>query len=486
VLVRYSFDDDRIETGPDTFSVFEKARGSVGLSQALRFSGYRALEIADAAGDGDFPELQGYFAPRRDGMLYLHFALLVADPREELNVALAGPGGFQLGPDGIAFWLTTRDGVLTHVSDSIVRRLAPLSPFTWYRVDVAYDVARGRYDLALAEEQSLSQLVLLQDQPAAASQAGSAVDKFSFIGDLRDASRVRYVVDDVVVGTDAAVQQLPFVAPGRRKLFFDAWLEDRARGRDRVLCPPVAGADDLGLSPEAARAVLTARAEAAPPALAPDQQRAVEALALFAEGCAALEGGDGATARGRFQAALERAPGAPLYAAAAALAEAAAGRHAEADARWRAVAHAFRGDPREALLLAQLGRARGDLDAAAWLAAAGAEAALAAPDPASLELAEQHFFALAFADRTREAAALAETLAARLAAAGTPSADWWERAGDAAVFEGDLARAIARYDAALALEPARAAVHLKLSDLHFARGDLARERLHRERIFGSL
>ncbi len=33
VLVRYSFDDDDVDTGPDTFAVFERAKGSVKLSR---------------------------------------------------------------------------------------------------------------------------------------------------------------------------------------------------------------------------------------------------------------------------------------------------------------------------------------------------------------------------------------------------------------------------------------------------------------------
>ena len=49
------------------------------------------------AGDHDFPELQGFFPERRDGRLAFHFALLTTDPRQELNVALAGPGWFQPG-----------------------------------------------------------------------------------------------------------------------------------------------------------------------------------------------------------------------------------------------------------------------------------------------------------------------------------------------------------------------------------------------------
>jgi hypothetical protein len=99
-----------------------------------------AVEIRDAAGDGDFPELQGYFEKRASGLLFVHFALLVTDPAEPFNVALAGPGHFGLRRDGIAFWLQGRDGVLRHVSDSIPKPLLELAPFTWYQIDLLVDL----------------------------------------------------------------------------------------------------------------------------------------------------------------------------------------------------------------------------------------------------------------------------------------------------------------------------------------------------------
>ena len=98
-LVRYSFDDGDVETGPDTFRVFERAKGSVGLDFTYRTSGHSAVRVRDVAGDGDFPELQGYFPLRDSGELQIHFALLVAEPRESLNIGLAGPRGFHLGRD---------------------------------------------------------------------------------------------------------------------------------------------------------------------------------------------------------------------------------------------------------------------------------------------------------------------------------------------------------------------------------------------------
>ncbi|HBL30237.1 MAG TPA: hypothetical protein DD490_25675, partial [Acidobacteria bacterium] len=167
VLASYNFDDALVDTGPDTFSVFRNARGNVALSTEFQVSGHRSVEIRDVAGDKDFPELQGYLPVRRDGWLVIHFALLVTDPHEELNVAFAGPGWFRLGEDGMAFWLTTRDGWLRHTTDSIPKRLLPLEAYTWYAVDVDYDVARGSYDLQITPEGAQRPAVHLKDQPNA-------------------------------------------------------------------------------------------------------------------------------------------------------------------------------------------------------------------------------------------------------------------------------------------------------------------------------
>ena len=94
VLASYSF-EDTVATGPDTFAIWQGARhvatgrGSVSLSGGFHVSGYRSVEIKDVAGDGDFPELQGYFPVRTAGRLFFHFAFLGTDPKEELNVALS-------------------------------------------------------------------------------------------------------------------------------------------------------------------------------------------------------------------------------------------------------------------------------------------------------------------------------------------------------------------------------------------------------------
>ena len=65
VLVQYSFDDTLTDTGPDTFAVFQNAKGHVRLVSNIRFSGYRSIELHDVAGDQNFPELQGYFPERK-------------------------------------------------------------------------------------------------------------------------------------------------------------------------------------------------------------------------------------------------------------------------------------------------------------------------------------------------------------------------------------------------------------------------------------
>lgn len=505
VLVRYGFDGRRIQTGPDTLSVFQHAKGSVRLATAYRTSGLRSVEIRDVAGDGDFPELQGRFPVLREGTLHVHFALLVTSTHEELNVALAGPRCFQLGPDGIALWLTTRDGMLAHVSNSITKKLLILRAFTWYRVDVAYDVARGTYDLTVSEEGQREPLVALEDQPAAASQVGSAVDRFSFIGDLRDESSVRYFVDDLVIGTDASVRRLRFEAPGRRRLFFEVFVEARAETMGRIGCLPLVDLADAGLAADAAPAFVERHAgslaalleeepaaEAAPALDAdvpPGDRAALLGLSHWGHGCRALERGAADAALAHFERALGEVPGSTLYQVSAVLALAAGGRLDDADARWRRVEPAWRADPRYPAAMALLGRARGAWpEVEEWLRAPAAEAAAepGPPTPAQAEAAEQYFFALLWNDRVADAERYALATVDRLERAGAPASAWLEHAADAAVYRGDLEAAIARYERVLARDPGRASVLLKLSDVYFSRNDPTREREYRERVFGTL
>lgn len=491
VLVRYGFDDEAVETGPDTFAVFRAAHGNVGLSTTFRRSGYRSVEIRDVAGNGDFSELQGYFPEQRTGHLFAHFALLTARPEEELNVALAGPQRFRLGKDGIAFWLSTREGRFVHVSDSIPRKLAPVRGFVWYEVDVAYDVERGVYDLTIHEEGRPEPLVALRAQAGAAGQRGSAVDVFSFISDpTEDASDVTYFVDDVSIATSRDVAVPPLVAPGRRKLFVDAYAEYRRTQDEKVRCLPAVTLRDFGVTSfeslgSRGLSLLAAALEASGQGdwqgtlPAEDARvRVVGAAAQWREGCGALEKGDAVTALDRFERAAASVPEGRIYGLSAALALLAAGRAAEAEERLAQIGPDWTDDPRYAIVTARLAVVRGDV--------AGALESLRPPAEAGDAAAAERYYAALFWDRRwREASDFALAAARRRTAART-AADWLERAGDAAFQLGDAREARERYEEAARTAPDQASLFLKLSDAAFVLQDLESERRYRERYYGTV
>ena len=341
VLVRYGFDDDAVETGPDTFAVFRAAHGRVGLSTVFRHSGYRSVEIRDVPGNGDFSELQGYFpssAPATFAHLRPHGAA-----EEELNIASAGPQRFRLGKDGIAFWLSDARGLRPRLGQH-PEEAAPCG-FVWYEVDVAYDVEAGAADLTIHEEGRTEPIVALRNQPGAARQRGSAVDVFSFISDpMEDASDVTYFVDDVSIATSRDVTVPPLVAPGRRKLFIDAFAEYRRTQDEKVRCLPAVSLRDFGIEwsgPLGARGItlleeaLRSGGQGEAGRLPADDARGrvVRAAAQWREGCAALESGDATTALDRFEHAAASAPEGRIYGMSAVLALLAAGRAAEATER---------------------------------------------------------------------------------------------------------------------------------------------------------
>jgi hypothetical protein len=529
-LVRYSFDDGVTATGPDTFTVFRKAKGSVQLSTAFHVSGYRSLEIRDVAGDGSFPELQGFFPERRDGQLFLHFALLATNPGQELNAALAGPGWFQLREDGIALWFIVRDGYLLHVSEGTRKSLLAIKPFTWYGVDVDYDVARGRYDLRVTEEGNPKPVISLKDQPNASAQPGAAVNVFSFIGDLDDQSNVDYYVDDFVLGSDPAVQRPSFVAPGRRKFFVDIFTEQASLFKklrqpgSPLSCPPLLDLGEVGLSPrDLFEARAAGRLDALEALLAPGSATGadpsapprLQAVVLWKTGCVELEKGQAGEALKAFEAASRQAPEAGLYSLSRLLALTALKRWPEVDDLLVSLHTRWTDDPRYALASALVAAQRGDLgEARAWLDPAAAEAlrrepplgrlaggewsedvltALRAGDPEgwqrwrALSLASEQHFHLAMLDgRTAEARDYALQMARRLTAVGAPAGAWLERAGDAAFARRDLDEARQLYGQAKLGGAREVAVLLKLADVHFLLGDLAGEKALREKFYGSL
>jgi hypothetical protein len=537
VLASYSFDDE-VATGPDTFAIWQGAwhrgtgKGRARLSSAYHLSGFRSVELTDVAGDGDFPELQGYFPVRDTGRLYFHFAFLTTDPREELNIALAGPRHFVVRKDGIAFWLGTREGMLVHHSDSMFKKLVAVEAFVWYGVDVAYDLDAGTYSLTVQREGERQPLLSLQGQPNAARQPGSAVDKFSFVGaPFSDASNVTYYVDDVVLGTDEQVARLPFVAPGRRKLFFEMFTEYQRLLQEKPRCLPVSAPSDLGLSDEDLSALrrdgflftlqkLLAREDVNVNTFLKEKaatNRALQAMVDWNEGCEALEQGEPELAFLHFKRAESTRPAAPIYTLSSVLALARLKRYADADERLARLAAVWRDDARFAVASAYVGVARGDLDRAEeWLRAPAGRLLDRETSPLlrllrsgaiTLELldalkrelvdqfqerleetlvAEQYYYVLLWQRRYDLARGYAVRMAERLSRAGVPTTLWHEHAGDAAFAGRDLDVASEHYAEAERGEPGRRSILLKQADIAYLTSDLARERLLRERFYGRL
>jgi hypothetical protein len=517
LLVSYSFEDD-IETGPDTVAVWQHAAGTVRLSEAFRVSGYRSLEIADVARDGTFPELQGYFPLLRHGRLYVHFAFLAVDVTQDLNIALAGPGHFTLQPDGMAFWLALKGGQLVHHPATRTLRPAALAaigscaskalltpqPFVWYQVDVAYDVDAGLYDLTIRGEGAEAPLVELKRQRNAISRPGSAVSKFSFIGDLDDTGHATYYVDDIRIGTNAAISLTPFVAPGRRRLFVDSFAAYQRQQRVAGSCLPAVAAGDFGLAPSELRALREAGLEemlaallsdptaatrlkplALPAALPAAAMRKLEAARSWSAACAALPA-DPAAALAGFEAAAREVPGAVAYPLASALALARLGRWTEAGDRLDRVAALHGADARYGVAAAMVGVARGDLASAKATLRLEAESVpgrTPGPSADELRLAEQYYFVLLWNGDFAAAQDYAERMA-RTGGAAAGEASWLERAGDAAVRQARYGEARALYESSLRQEPGATWPLLKLSDVAFLQGDLAGERRLRETIYG--
>jgi len=539
VLASYSF-EDAVATGPDTFAIFQGARhvgtgrGRISLSSALHVSGYRSVEIKDVPGDGDFPELQGYFPVCSAGRLFFHFAFLTTDPKEELNIALAGPRFFQMEKDGIAFWLGTREGRLVHVSDSIPKKLFAVEAFVWYGVDVAYNIPDGSYALTIHREGQEAPLVELRDQANTTRRPGSAVDKFSFVGSpYEDTSNVVYYVDDVVIGTDASVTQLPFVAPGRRKLFVDLFAEYQRRLRERPRCLPLTGPDDVGLTSsdlaDLAREGLLDRIKklvAGEPADLGEAERMEQdrwrqvfgAVAQWNSGCQALDAGDARRALAHFEKASALSRGGRIFTLSAVLALAGMKRFAEADERLLMLAD-DRDDPRYAVVSAYVGLARGDLDQAeSWLrdpasrvldreanpllalfrkivptdVLNGLRRQLGAAFPGLLEetlVAEQYYYVQLWKGQYDGARDYALRMGERLRRAGLSANVWSERAGDAAFYRRDLSEARQLYEDAIRGEKDNGllmVLYLKLADIAHLSGDLETERALREHYYGAL
>ncbi|MDH3285434.1 MAG: hypothetical protein OEQ13_11885, partial [Acidobacteriota bacterium] len=528
VLVRHDFEGD-VATGPYTFTVFEHSSGSVALSELFRHSGSRSVEIRDVAGDGEFAELQGFFPHVKSGIATMRFALLVAEPRERLNVAFAGPSHFSMEADGIGFWLKARGGRFLHVTDRDESVIATIESFVWYEFEVLYDVGEGRYDLTVWREGEASPLVRLENVRNATGIAGSGLDRFSFIGDVpwEDGSNARFYVDDLLIATDSAAQQGPFVAPGRRMLFVDIWDHFQRELYRQPECPPYAGLADFGVDAVDRRRLQSAGLltrlieliDGCEPGVAATQEevdedlrRRLDAAALWRQGCAAPPGCATPCAVELFVSASELVPEGKIYEMSAVLALASAARWDEADELFASIHPRWQDDPRYPAIAATLGLARGDLEAAEEQLAAAYDVEPVAgerpilrrlwsgelgrllvdelkaefPDDwnvlleAALVL-EQRYHVLLWQERYGEARSYAERWVVRSRKLGVETSRWMERAGDAAFYEGDHHAALEHYESMLDSRARRTAALLKLSDVHFMLGHHELERAYREK-----
>jgi len=524
VLARYTFDDSLIETGPDTFFVVEKARGRVALSNQFAYSGDRSVHLQDFANDHDFPELQGALPVQKSGKLHFHFAFMIADPSQALNIALAGPQHFGLRRDGISFWLLTENGHLAHISANTTQPLFTPQPFVWYVTDMIYDIPRGRYNLRITDGTKV--LTDLKEVTNAADIPGSAVSKYSFIGDLwEDVSNVNYFIDDVTLISSVSDTPPPFVAPGRRKLFIDRWQEQQRHLQRKPACLPVAAPEDFGLSLSWLKSNLTADELRAfkqvlsgqlPPVSLPASVEAWRSgIGAWYQGCHALDDGQAQQAEAAFATARQQLPGGVLVDLAHIQTLAALRQWKELDGELAKASGLWGEDVRYSVVVGQIGFLRGDLqvfdqwsgvdaqtlpeaDFIAW-----ANAYFGAPlsterlgvmlaDPRQSPclqryvIAEQYFFSLLWRNLNDQALAYAQRLATHLAAVPKARALWLERSGDAAFLDGHRKAAANAYLAAVALVSYSPEALGKLSDLAHLSGDATQERNYREAVYGSL
>jgi tetratricopeptide (TPR) repeat protein len=100
--------------------------------------------------------------------------------------------------------------------------------------------------------------------------------------------------------------------------------------------------------------------------------------------------------------------------------------------------------------------------------------------------AEHRYYVLIWRERYEEARAYADRMAEEMRRIAVPPGSWLERRGDALLWMGDPQGARQSYEESLAARVDKDPVFAKLSDVYFALGDLDRERLYREKVYGSL
>lgn len=388
VLVSYGFDDKGLELDGNRLFLFQNATGHVGYSSEFALSGYQSIELQEGQYDEEFTELQGRFPEQKNGLLRFHFAILVENPEQELNIAVAGHQHFRVEKDGIAFWLHTQNGVLIHETNGIPKKLFSIDPFQWYFFDIVYNIDTGKYDLFVDSEKSSDPLVALRDQPNSSNNPHSGIDRFSFIGDLGDRSTVHYFIDDVVLtqypslaaarsateesiknqrksrnidlselNTSSSVSKPTPIGESSknftaRRGYLDAFLEVQTMLRQTPRCLPAIVPSDVGLSAADLNGLLRGvegpnleerirlglRKENVSEEFVPTK--------YWVEGCILLRTQKASEAKLKFLDALKERPKMPLFQAALALANAASGDSDGADAILLELENVWSNDPR--------------------------------------------------------------------------------------------------------------------------------------------
>ena len=402
---------------------------------------------------------------------------------EELNIALAGPARFNVEPQGIALWLIFRDGRIEHVSDWIPQVLVPaFEPFQWYRFDIVYDVGRGTYDIAVGIGDD-PPLVRLRDQPNAPGSPGSGVSIFSFIGDLRDRSSVRYYIDSLNIGRNDIFARKPgaMATPAPRRSLVDRQIElmrtdlDALPGfipirgaseRKEVNDPYVAGLSAyLAHDPDRALKLVNQALEKAGPGIE-------RALCLNTHGVVLLGARQYDGARRDFADAHDAAPTLAEPTLNLILTAARQGDWSAAFGIADGQGSRLRDDDRVLALKAKMWMAQGR-------AGAAAQALLPAEDAILVG------YRMLLDVVTRGAAAVGTDAIEGYAAAHADDAELSELAGDVFFAAGDYRRALRQYTT-IAVGACDRSVLVKASDACERLGDLAGARAFRERAYGKL
>lgn len=525
VDINYNFESVEIDSGPDTFELFEASTSEVSLSSRFAFRGSRSLHIQDYVENSSFPEFQGYFPEVSGGTIEIGFALMTPSPAESFNIALAGSNHFSMRKDGIGFWLFNDSGSLRHMSDSIPKRLFDLTAFKWYWFEIVLDVSRGEYSLNVSDEYG-AEIINLDQQKHPTNVKKSSLDKYSFAGDLNDRGNANLYIDEFVLRTDYADSPEPLLAPGRRSLFVDQWnkYHKQIENLDFCLAPELPydfiniyntdGLKNLQENVDVLKILLSFPSEKTLVEFTHENEL-INGISKWALGCLNLKTGDydqairnieaaqniiGVSPATQMGLALAYANAKQEYAASAVVANGIqawpddtrwfvlsaaigfiSGRAQDSEAALSAMANSFKLSSKEAKAL---------IEDFGWLN----EPAVATlkssevwnKEVEDLVIAEQYYFSLLWQDRYSEAQNYADDVNRLLRKHRISSHIWLERAGDAALFAKNLSSAEREYKKALKARDDSLSSLMKLADVYFLQGRVDDERNIRESIFGAL